>query len=187
SMTRRVTERKVVIASSKLLVRSYPANIQRAPAPPRARHNRLLSVTRQLRVPASGYQFLPGSPGYPDRSFPVPYGQVDLLIGQIRPDFQRPLLRGYPQLPAARVRAPVLGAAPLREHLQFDLIPGKNGPASIRVNQRPAAEGIRPAIGLPQLVVHQLAPVAELKGEPIPSHLISAQRVGAPFAVHPAQ
>src|SRR5262249_46286806 len=75
----------------------------------------------------------------------------------------------------------------MRGDLELHLLIGKSEGSPIGSNQSPGAQGIATPVGLAQLIVHELASVTELKSEPIPSHLVSPQRAGAPFTVEPTQ
>src|SRR5882724_10319870 len=157
------------------------------PSPLRLGQAARLPVADELHVTVTGDGPSAVGAAHLHRAFPVARAHVQLLVGQPRRDRQLEAARGVGEPPAGGIFDPAPAAAPGPGGLEAHAVALEHPRAAARVHHHAGAEGIGGAVPPAEAVVHQLAPVLELEGEPVPARQVPAHRGRAPLAVHPRE
>src|SRR5436305_9055899 len=147
----------------------------------------LLAVAGQLDVAVPRDRPSGGGAGDRDRPLPVAERGVELLVGEVGADVQVEPLGGDREPPAVGVAGAAPRARPAAGGGEADGAPGERPAGAVAEDERPLARRVGAAAAPAQAIEHQLAAVVELEGEPVPAHLVGAERARAPLAVHPGQ
>src|SRR5512139_2024466 len=144
-----------------------------------------LPVPRQLDVPFPLDRLPAGGSTGPDRSFPVPDGGSQFLVRNAGDDVQFQAFGRNPEPPAGGIPRAAFRAPPVLEDLDPHVVGGERPEGAVREDQRAGAERIGAPVRAAEPVEHQVLPVRQLQGEPVPAGLSLFEGTGPPLAVQP--